>query len=322
MTSLAPRPWRVPAPPPGTLDAVAADARHNLLAAIGLLLAAMLLFTLSDGSAKYLVGGGISPPQVLFVRYTVVVLVLAPALWLRRRDRPWYTHRAPLHVLRGLLLVGAALIFIFALRALPLALCTAISFASPLYVTALSMPILGESVGRRRWAAVGVGFLGVLVILRPGASAFQWAMLLPVVSSLCWALGLLITRLMRSSERALTVLAWSSVVGVLACAPLAVPLWQPPSTLQWAVLAGIGLGNALGQYLVINAFMMAQASLLAPFSYSSIVWSTLFGVIVFGNVPDAATFAGAAVLVGAGLYVWHRERARATVESEPAGADT
>ena len=303
------------------MSTVTDDAPRHVLAAIGLVLSAMLLFTLSDASAKYLVGGGISPLQVLFVRYAVVVLLLAPALWLRRRDRPWSTRRAPLHVLRGLLLAGSALLFIVALHDLPLALCTAISIAAPLYVTALSMPLLGEPVGRRRWAAVAVGFLGVLIILRPGASAFQWPMLLPVVSSLFWALSLIITRLMRTSERALTVLAWSSVIGALACTPLALPLWQSPSALQWAVLIGIGLANAAGQYLVIHAFMMAPASVLAPFSYSTIVWSTLFGLLIFGNVPDATTFIGAAVLIGAGLYVWHRERVRATTASDAVDAD-
>jgi drug/metabolite transporter (DMT)-like permease len=301
------------------MSAPAGDPQERPLLAIGLVLLAMFLFTTTDGAAKHL-AASMAPEQVIWVRYGVIVALLLPVLWLKRGERLLATSRPGLHVLRGLLLMVSGLIFVFALESLPLETCTAIGFVSPFYVTALSIPFLGEKVGRRRWAAVGVGFLGVLLILRPGGGAFQWAMLLPLLSSFCWALGLIITRHMRGSERALTVLVYSSLVGFVASAPLALPHWRQPEALEWLLLAGVGAFNALGQYLVIRAFMMASASLLAPFSYSTILWAALIGAFVFASFPDAATLAGTSVLVAAGLYVWHRERVRTTPATVPNAA--
>lgn len=142
-------------------------------------------------------------------------------------------------------------------------------------------------------------------------------MLIPLVSSLCWAIGLIITRMMRGTEQALTVLAWSSIVGLVAGAPLALPVWHHPDSKQWFALIALGVLNALAQYLVIRAFMMASASVLAPFSYSTIVWTIALGALVFGVLPDLPTVIGTLVLTTAGLYVWHRERVRATPPTVP-----
>ena len=218
------------------------------------------------------------------------------------------TTQPTLQILRGLLLAVCSLIFYFALKHLPLELCAAIGFVSPLFVTALSIPFLGERVGLRRWIAVLIGLLSVLMILRPGGVSFQLAMLLPLGSSLCWAMALVLTRLMRGSEQALTVLAWSSLVGVAAVFPLVWPVWVTPNASQWTILILLGVFNGLGQYLVIRAFMLASASLLAPFSYSIIIWSMLIGLIIFNSFPDGITLVGTAILIAAGLYIWHREK--------------
>ena len=295
------------------------DAAERPLPAILLVLLAMFLFTTTDGAAKYL-AADMPPQQIIWVRYGVIVLILLPIIWRRRGEGLLRTGMPLQHVLRGLLLMVSGTIFIIALESLPLETATAIGFVSPFYVTALSIPLLGEKVGARRWAAVGVGFLGVLVILRPGGEAFQWAMLLPLTSSFCWALGLIITRRMRGSERALTILVYSSLVGWIASAPLALPVWRAPSGLEWSLLLLVGTFNALAQYLVIRAFMMASASLLAPFSYSTILWAVLIGAAVFGTLPDRPTVAGALVLVAAGLYVWHRERVRTAPATVPNAA--
>lgn len=311
-----------PAAPSGPAAAQAAggiDAAERPLEAILLVLLAMFLFTTTDGAAKYL-AAEMAPQQIIWVRYGVIVLILLPLLWQRRGDRLLKTGMPLMHVLRGLLLMVSGTIFIFALESLPLETATAIGFVSPFYVTALSIPLLAEKVGARRWAAVGVGFLGVLLILRPGGAAFEWPMLLPLTSSFCWALGLIITRRMRGSERALTILIYSSFVGWLASAPLAWPVWRAPDGLEWSLLIAIGSFNALAQYLVIRAFMMASASLLAPFSYSTILWAVLIGAVVFGTLPDGPTVAGATVLVAAGLYVWHRERVRTVPATVPNAA--
>ena len=292
------------------------DGEEHPLVAIGLVLGAMFLFTTTDGAAKYLTGA-LPPEEIIWMRYVVVSMLLGPILLHRRADGLLRTRRPGLHILRGLLLMTSGLLFVAALGHLPLELATAIGFVSPLYVTALSIPMLGEHVGIRRWVAVGVGFLGVLIILRPGGAAFIPSMLLPLASSFCWAIGLIITRRMRGEAHPLTVLTYSSIAGLVASAPLAWLEWRSPTLGQWALLGVIGVLNALAQYLVIRAFMLAPASLLAPFSYSTIVWATLIGAVVFGTYPDSMSLTGTVILVGAGLYVWHRERTLTTRTTAP-----
>ncbi|MEQ8586164.1 MAG: DMT family transporter [Thalassobaculaceae bacterium] len=288
--------------------------------AIGMLLFAMFLFTAMDGIAKGLAGQGMPPERIILLRFLLVSLILAPVVVARWEHRPMRTTRPILHILRGVLLIASATLFVYAMRALPLETATAIGFASPLYVTALSILFLGEKVGMRRWAAVGVGFVGILVILRPGTAAFVPEMLIPLVSSFCWACGLIITRAMRGREGPLTILIWSTGSGIVVIAPLGLVGWEAPTPTQWAMLATIAVCHAAGQYLTIRAFMMASASLLAPFSYSTIVWATLIGLFVFGSYPDAATTAGTCLLIGAGLYVWHRERKVTGVPTVPGGS--
>ncbi len=277
------------------------------LLAIGLFSLAMMIFSSTDGAAKYL-SADIAPQQIIFLRYVVVsVLILLFGIYQGQRNL-LKTAQPRLQILRGLCLAVCSLIFCFALKYLPLELCAAIGFVSPLFVTALSIPFLGERVGFRRWIAVVIGLLSVLMILRPGGVTFQLAMLLPLGSSLCWAMALILTRLMRDSEQALTVLAWSSLVGVVAVSPLVWPVWQTPNSSQWMILILLGVFNGLGQYLVIRAFMLASASLLAPFSYSIIIWSMFIGLIVFNSFPDGITLIGTAILIAAGLYIWYREK--------------
>lgn len=283
------------------------DMPTRPLLAIGLVSLAMALFSMTDGAAKFLTAA-FSPQQILFVRYAAILSFLLPLAAMQKGVRVLVTRRPGLQLLRGLLVAVSSLIYISALQTVPLELCAAVGFVAPLYVTALSIPFLGERVGRHRWAAVGVGFLSVLLILRPGGEGFQVTMLLPLASSLCWAMGLILTRQMRHSEAPLTVLAWSSLVGLVATAPLAAAAWHWPDAWQWAQLISLGLFNAIAQYLVIRAFMLASASLLAPFSYSTLIWTLLISALVFDSFPDAITLVGTAVLVASGLYVWHRER--------------
>ena len=277
------------------------------LVAIGLFSLAMMMFSATDGAAKYL-SSDIAPQQIIFLRFVIVLILILLFCIYRGQWNILKTTQPTLQILRGLLLAVCSLIFYFALKHLPLELCAAIGFVSPLFVTALSIPFLGERVGLRRWIAVLIGLLSVLMILRPGGVSFQLAMLLPLGSSLCWAMALVLTRLMRGSEQALTVLAWSSLVGVAAVFPLVWPVWVTPNASQWTILILLGVFNGLGQYLVIRAFMLASASLLAPFSYSIIIWSMLIGLIIFNSFPDGITLVGAAILIAAGLYIWHREK--------------
>lgn len=288
--------------------------------AIAMLLFAMFVFTAMDGIAKGLAGQGMPPERIILLRFVLVSAILAPVVAARWKHRPMQTTRPILHILRGVLLIASATLFVYAMRALPLETATAIGFVSPLYVTALSIPFLGEKVGMRRWAAVGVGFVGIVIILRPGTDSFVLEMLIPLFSSLCWACGLIITRAMRGREGPLTILVWSTASGIVVIAPLGLAGWEMPTVTQWGMLAAIAACHAAGQYLTIRAFMMASASMLAPFSYSTIVWATLIGLFAFGSYPDGATIAGTCLLVGAGLYVWHRERKVTGQPTVPGGS--
>jgi drug/metabolite transporter (DMT)-like permease len=301
-------------PKPGT------PAPDQPLLAIGLLLGANFVFTAMDGLAKGLAGSGMAAEQIILLRYTLVTALLVPALLRHWGGRPWRTARPIAHVARGVLLIGSATLFVHAMVHLPLETATAIGFVSPLYVTALSIPFLGEKVGVRRWAAVGAGFVGVMIILRPGTEVFQPAMLIPLVSSLCWAVGLIITRQMRGTERPLTIVLWSTAAGMVAIAPLGIADWRAPTWTEWAFLSAIAAFHVAGQYLTIRAFMLASASLIAPFSYSTLLWAILIGIFAFGSYPDGATLAGAGLLVAAGIYVWHRERRITGKPTNPGGS--
>lgn len=286
--------------------------------AILVFLLASLILSGMAGMSKA-VAARLAPEQIILVRFLIVSCALVAVLAVRRRTLSLATRMPLTHVLRGVMLVASATIHVVALQHLPLAEATAISFSTPLYVTAMSVPLLRETVGIRRWAAVVLGFAGVLIILRPGTALFQPAALLPLLSSFLWAACLIITRRMRGSEPPLTVLGWSTLVGTVAVAPLGIASWRPPDAADWALLTAIAACFLVGQYLTIRAFMIASASLLAPFTYANLIWATLIGAVFFASLPDLATTLGAAVLVAAGLYVWHRERRRAVKATVPEG---
>lgn len=271
------------------------------------MLLALVLFSIMDALSK-LMARRFDPVEIVWGRYLVILALLAPPAL--RRPRLLVARRLGLQLVRGVSVLGAALFFIAGLARLPLADATAIGFASPLLVTALSIPLLGEHVGPRRWSAVVVGFLGVLIIARPGSGAVGAVALLPLLSASCWALSLVVTRRMRSDDVPLTTLIYSTVVG-LVLSGFALPLvWRPAGFADWAVMVAMGVLSAAGQYLLIAGLARGAASLLAPFSYTQILWSTALGYLVFGAVPSGWTWCGAAVIIASGLYIAHRERVR------------
>jgi drug/metabolite transporter (DMT)-like permease len=220
------------------------------------------------------------------------------------------TNRLSLHLLRGLTILGSSLFFISGLRFLPIAEASATGFVAPLFVTALSIIFLSEKVGLRRWIATGVGLIGVLIILRPGTGAFHPAAFFPLVSALAWACTLIMTRMMSGTERAITVMAYSSIVGVCILSVLVPFVWVTPTWHDIAFGIFIGVASTAGQWIVVLAFRYADASVLAPFSYTQLLWVSVLGFLVFGEVPDAYTITGAAFIVASGLYTAHRERVR------------
>jgi len=280
------------------------------LGGIGLVLAAMFIFAGMDGLSKAL-AERYHVFQISLARYLFTVLFLLPAVFAAGTGAVFRTGRAGLLVLRGLCMLGSALFFIAALGRMPIADATAISFLSPAIVTALSIPLLREQVGWRRWVAIAVGFAGVLVIVRPGTAAFDPAALLPIGSAACWALGLVLTRMLHGSDGTLTMVIYMALTGLVVSLFLGVPVWIWPDATGWLLMAGMGMCSASAQVLLARAHAMASASLLAPFSYSQMIWASLIGYFAFGHLPDAPTWVGASVIIASGLYILHRERVRA-----------
>jgi drug/metabolite transporter (DMT)-like permease len=276
---------------------------------IALILASTVFLGISDVTAKYL-SASLPSVEIAWIRFLVFALIMTPAmvpgtpLFALRSTRPG------LQLMRGIALLGSSLFFITSLRYLPIAEASATGFVSPVFVTALSIVFLSEKVGVRRWLATAAGLLGVLIILRPGTSAFHPAAFFPLVSALCWAATLIMTRVMSGKEHAVTTMTYSSIAGVFVLTAMVPFAWVTPS---WHdILFGIliGVASTAGQWIVVLAFRYADASVLAPFSYSQLVWVTALGFVIFGEVPDIWTVVGAAFIVASGLYTAHRERVR------------
>jgi drug/metabolite transporter (DMT)-like permease len=276
---------------------------------IALILASTVFLGASDVTAKYL-SSTLPSIEIAWIRFLVFALIMVPAMV---PGSPLYAMRTPrpgFQLLRGVALLSSSLFFISGLRFLPIAEASATGFVSPLFVTALSIIFLGESVGLRRWLATVVGLFGVLIILRPGTSGFHPAAFFPLVSALGWAFTLIMTRMMSGRERAATTMTYSSIAGVCILTALVPLVWVAP---RWHdILFGIfiGVASTAGQWIVVLAFRYADASVLAPFSYTQLLWVSILGFLVFGEIPDLWTVTGAVFIVASGLYTAHRERVR------------
>jgi drug/metabolite transporter (DMT)-like permease len=286
--------------------AVGGLAGDDPVRGIALVLAASVLFSVSDATSKY-VAGTLPVIEVAWVRYVVFVL-LATLPALRDRGATFHTRRPVSQTLRGLAIVGSALFFIYGLRVLPMADAAAINFVSPLFITMLSVPLLGERVGRRRWIAVGVGLAGALIAAGPGGAAFSVAAAFPVLSAASWAVGIVLTRRMAVTEGPATILAWTAGSGLvlLTCLLPFDAVWPNPR--EFALCLLIGVFASAAQWMVVLGYRRAPASLLAPFSYLQLFWSTALGYIVFDGRPGMATIIGATIIAASGLYTAHRER--------------
>lgn len=282
--------------------------------AIGLMCGAVICFSLLDASAKWL-AGSMDPLQVVFARYAgsmiLVSLLLNP--WSRpgilRTKKPW------LQAVRSLLLLGSTALNFFALKYLQLAETVSIMFATPLLVALVSGPLLGEWPGPRRLVAIGVGFLGVLVITRPGLGGMHPAAILCMFGVVCYAFYSLSTRLLAAYDPPETTMVYSGVAGTVAMLPLIPMVWSwPDGPLPWSLMFVTGAMGGFGHWLLILAHRLAPATVLAPFIYSQIVWMVTLGYLVFGQLPDRWTFIGAAIVISSGLYLLYRERVRAVPE--------
>lgn len=264
------------------------------------------IFSLMDITAKHLTQT-YPPAQVVWARYASQffwsMLILSPKLRTYLRTR-----HLGLQLIRSACLFGATFCFFTALKYLKFAEATAIFEVAPLVITILSVIILKEQVGRRRWTGVIVGFLGALVIIRPGTDVFSPVALLPMLSATCFAGYTIATRFLGQDEPHATSFLYTTLIGTIV-ATLFLPFyWKTPTLVDGLMLGTFGVIGAAGHFLLIIALSFTRASTLAPFGYLALLWNALWGLMIFSEVPDAYTWIGAAIIVGAGLYVWHRER--------------
>jgi drug/metabolite transporter (DMT)-like permease len=286
---------------------------------IALILASTVFLGTSDVTAKYL-SATLPSIEIAWIRFLAFALIMSPAMLPGSPLFALRTERPGLQVMRGVALLGSSLFFISGLRFLPIAEASATGFVAPLFVTALSIVFLGERVGLRRWLATAVGLIGVLIILRPGTGAFHPAAFFPIISALAWAATLIMTRMMSGREHAITTMTYSSIAGVCILSALVPFVWVTPSWHDILFGVFIGIASTAGQWIVVLAFRYADASVLAPFSYTQLLWVSILGFLIFGEIPDIWTVIGAAFIVASGLYTAHRERVRRlqiSVQAEP-----
>lgn len=278
--------------------------RNAQLRGILLLLGAIFAFTLMDATAKYLTQS-YHPVQVIWVRFisslALVALVVGRSFGATLRSR-----RPLVQAGRGLAQLGSIGLFFTALQYIGLAEATAIMDINPVLITLAAAVFLGESIGLRRCLGIAVALAGALIIIRPGAGVFQPAALLPLAGAFTYAAGAILTRLAREDSTATSML-WSALFGTVATS-LAVPFfWQPVEGQHiWAFVL-LGLFGSAAQVMLIKAFTVAEAAVIAPFGYSGLVFAGLWGWLFWGDLPDRWTVIGALIIVGAGLYVWTRE---------------
>ena len=268
----------------------------------------MLLFVTMDTVAKYLTAT-YPVHQVVWARYVFHVLLLFT--WLGARAR-WVlrTRRLGLQLGRSLLLLLTTFFFFTALSFMPLVDASVIMFIGPIVLTVLAALILREHVGARRWSGVIIGFIGALIVIRPGTSMVQPAAVFAVAAACCYALYQITTRQLSYSDAPLTTLSYTALVGALFSSFAAPFGWVWPDATGWALMALAGLIGGLGHFCVIKAFQAAPAAVVAPFGYTSVIWSTSFGFVIFDHLPDAWTIIGGAIIIGSGIYILHRERVR------------
>ncbi len=276
---------------------------------IGIVLLSQLVLVCLDVSAKWMSVSGLPTGEIIFMRYGVHVALILLILWPVRRAALFRTANWKLEVLRGLCLLGTTGGNFLAMRYLPLTVTGALIYTSPIMVCALSGPLLGETVGWRRWIAIGVGFIGILIIVRPGSEAFHPAALLSLAAAFFGALFSIVTRKLAGVDSAMTQQLYAGATALVLVTPVAFTGWVWPSnTITWITFFGAGTVGVIGHLLVSVAHRYARPSTLAPFNYLQLLYLALASWIIFNQPPDQWFALGAAIIIASGLYIWLRER--------------
>lgn len=284
------------------------NPKPSPLSAIVMMLAAVALFALMDAGLK-LLSPHYPPLQVAALRgLASLPLVLVWVLWTARPATLWRVHW-PMHLLRGALGIGMMFGFVYGLRTMPLSTAYAITFVAPMLVTAMAGPLLGERVGPGRWVAIVVGLVGVLVILRPtGQGMATLGGLAILLAAICYAASAITVRLLAQRDSIQAMVLWFIVLLSLGAGVMAAPNWLPLQTSDLWVIAGVGVSGSLAQVALTEAFRRGEASLIAPFEYSALVWGVCLDLALWQVLPDGVTWIGAGIIVVSGLYLLRREK--------------
>src|SRR5262245_520789 len=298
---------------PGRLTITAPAAHHSvgdhIARGIAFALIAFSIFSCADAGVKWLTER-YSVFQIIFVSN---LFTLIPVALLIRHEGGIHNLR-PRHPwlvgLRSILLAIDMVLVFYAFVELPLADAYSLIFAVPMVVTALSVPILGEHVGWRRWSAVIVGFIGVLIVLRPGIAELKLGHIAAISSALFFGMSLILVRRIGKDESSGTLILWMVIALLIVSAPVMPEVYVPMPPLDLELMAVLGLLSGAGHLMLIRAFRLAPSAIVAPFHYSQMIWGVIFGLFLFGDIPDAWVISGSAVIIGSGLYILWRETVR------------
>ena len=278
---------------------------------LGIAYACLGMFCVSglDALAK-LLGEGYGVIQIMFFRNFFGLFLIAALVWRDGGIATLRTAQFGQHGIRAACGLAAGLMFFTGLQFMPLAEAFAITFAGPVFIAALSVPLLGEKVGTRRWAAILVGFAAVMLVLRPGSAAFQPAALLPLGAAFAYALVMIFSRRLSRRDSSAAILFWTAAIGALATAALLPFDWTTPTPRDWLLFVGLGVSGSLGMLFMVQAYRHAPAAAVAPFDYTVMIWGLILGWLIWRELPDAGIWPGVGVLVASGLYIIHREARR------------
>ncbi len=282
------------------------DLQRHSLRGIGLMVAGSALITLNDAVAKWL-SSTYPVGQILTLRGAFFLVPVLALVWHGGGLRALRVHSIRGQAYRAALFVAASVLFVTAVGLMPLPTVIALTFASPLFITALAPAMLGEHVGWRRWLAVLVGFAGVVLIVRPFQEGWQWVALIPVAGALVSSLRDIATRRITAYESSASILFYAALAVIvlgLATSPFG---WQPVAAFDLMLFALQGLAMGGAHYLMVESFRISEAALVAPFKYTGFIWAMIYGASIWGDYPDATTLAGAGVILASGLYILHRE---------------
>ena len=277
------------------------------LLAFTLMGTAVLCFSLVDATAKWLTQG-YDPWQIVFLS-RIVPIAVALIVAYRETGNPFnfYTKFPKVQILRAALTIPMIWCFFTGLKLMSLAEAITIAFTAPLFITMLSRPLLGERIGPRRWAAVVIGFVGILVALRPGVGGIGLGPILIIISAFAYALSMCLLRRFAGQEPTHNILFYSAIGAFLVGGFNSMPIWIEPDAIDWGLLLLVGVWGVFGSYAVIRAYRLGEASMLAPLEYTALIWSILFDLWLFSLTPIPAVLLGAAIVIAANAYIAHRE---------------